>query len=71
VDFDWAPLSSLKQYARNQRTHSAKQIRQIADSIRTFGFIEPVLIDRDGSVIAPLPHRGGGLLGIERVPRFA
>jgi len=59
VDFDWAPLSSLKQYARNQCAHSAKQIRQIADSIRTFGFIEPVLIDRDGNVIVALPHRGG------------
>jgi hypothetical protein len=37
---------------RNARTHSAKQLRQIADSIRTFGFTNPVLIDGKGQIIA-------------------
>ena len=35
----------LKPWARNARTHARKQIRQVADSIRTFGFTNPVLID--------------------------
>ena len=36
----------------NPRQHSAKQIRQIAKSIETFGFNVPILADADGSVIA-------------------
>lgn len=48
------PLSIdlLKPYAANARTHSAKQIKQIAQSIERFGFNNPVLIDDDGMVIA-------------------
>ena len=42
----------LKPDPANPRRHSKKQVRQIADSIRVFGFNVPVLIDRDGSVIA-------------------
>ena len=36
---------SSSRHPRNARTHSRKQIRQIADSIRNFGFTNPVLID--------------------------
>jgi DNA modification methylase len=45
-------VSSLKPWAKNARTHSKKQIRQIADSIVAFGFINPVLIDRDNTILA-------------------
>lgn len=44
--------SELRPYARNARTHSPKQITQIAASIRTFGFNNPVLIDKAGIIIA-------------------
>ena len=46
------PISSLKPYPTNPRTHSRKQIRQIAESIRTFGWTNPVLVDADGRIIA-------------------
>ena len=46
------PPGSLKPYDRNARTHSAKQIAQIAASIKSFGFNNPVLIDKDGGIIA-------------------
>jgi len=42
----------LKPYERNARTHSKKQIKQIAASIKEFGFTNPVLVDRDGGIIA-------------------
>lgn len=42
----------LVPYANNARTHSPKQVRQIADSIRRFGFVNPVLISDDGEIIA-------------------
>src|SRR6188472_2331990 len=45
-------IASLKPNPRNARTHSKKQIRQIADSIRVFGFTNPVLIDDDAGIIA-------------------
>ena len=40
-------ISTLKPYARNARTHTNKQIRQIAASIETFGWTNPILIDQD------------------------
>jgi DNA modification methylase len=46
------PISSLKPSPHNARTHSKRQIRQIADSIRTFGFLGHVLIDKDHTIIA-------------------
>jgi DNA modification methylase len=46
------PVSSLALYANNPRTHTKKQIRQIANSILEFGWTNPVLIDGDGNVIA-------------------
>jgi hypothetical protein len=42
----------LKPDPANPRRHAKKQVRQIAESIRTFGFVAPILIDRDGNVIA-------------------
>lgn len=45
-------VTDLKPYANNPRTHSKKQIRQIADSIREFGWTNPVLIDAENGVIA-------------------
>jgi hypothetical protein len=44
-------VSKLRPYAKNARTHSKKQIRQIADSIKTFGFTNPVLIGDDDEII--------------------
>ena len=48
----YRPISELKPYKRNARTHSPKQIRQIAESIKAFGFTNPVLIDAKGEIIA-------------------
>lgn len=46
------PVSTLQPYARNPRTHLARQIKQIAESIKAFGFTNPILIDRDCGVVA-------------------
>lgn len=45
-------LDALIPYARNSRTHSDQQVAQIAASIKEFGFTNPVLIDKDGGIIA-------------------
>ncbi len=46
------PLDRLVPYARNARTHSDGQVAQIAASIAEFGFVNPVLIDERGEIIA-------------------
>jgi DNA modification methylase len=45
-------IDCLKPFRRNARTHSKKQISQIATSIQEFGFTNPVLIDEDGHIMA-------------------
>ncbi|HEV7267614.1 MAG TPA: ParB/Srx family N-terminal domain-containing protein [Falsiroseomonas sp.] len=62
-------LAALQPSPRNPRTHSPKQIRQIADSIRRFGFTNPVLLDAEGGIIAGSGRVDAArLLGLERVP---
>ncbi len=52
MNFEYRPTNSLRPYPGNARTHSPKQIRQIARSIKHFGFNNPVLVDDDGQIIA-------------------
>ena len=42
------PLGLLEPYPNNPRTHSKKQIRQIAASIEEFGWTNPILVDAEG-----------------------
>ena len=61
--------SDLRPYSRNARTHSRKQVRQIADSIERFGFTNPVLVSDDGEIIAGHGRvEAARLLGLETVP---
>ncbi len=46
------PIGELVPYARNARTHSESQIAALRASLREFGFVAPVLIDRDRNIIA-------------------
>lgn len=63
------PIESLTPYQRNPRTHSDKQIDQIAASIETFGFVNPVLIDATNTVIAGHGRlRAAKQLGMATVP---
>lgn len=51
-DLPRAPLSAFKPYKNNARTHSKRQIEQIAASIEEFGFVNPVLVDDDMTILA-------------------
>ncbi|MCK0102128.1 DNA methyltransferase [Pseudohalocynthiibacter sp. F2068] len=62
-------IRDLNPWARNARTHSKKQVRQIADSIETFGFTNPALIDERRTILAGHGRiEGAKLLGITKVP---
>ena len=53
----------------NARTHSRKQVRQIAESITRFGFCNPVLIDDANQIIAGHGRvEAAKLLGLKEVP---
>lgn len=62
-------IDKLVPYVNNARTHSAEQILKLRSSLREFGFVNPIIIDREFNVIA-----GHGRLmaakeeGIEEVP---
>ncbi len=63
------PLAQLRPWPRNARTHSKKQIRQIADSIERFGFTNPVLIDGDNQILAGHGRvEAAKLLGLATAP---
>jgi ParB-like chromosome segregation protein Spo0J len=62
-------VSALQPYAGNARTHSKKQTRQIAKSIKRFGFNNPVLIGDDLQIIAGHGRvEAAKLLGLTEVP---
>lgn len=59
----------LLSWAKNARTHSKKQVRQIADSIRTFGFTNPILIDEQNRIVAGHGRvKAAESLGLATVP---
>ena len=52
TELQLVPISKLVPYVNNARTHSPEQIVKLRSSLREFGFINPVIIDRDYGVIA-------------------
>lgn len=52
LSIEYCCLSAIKPYAGNPRSHPKKQVAQIAASIRKFGFVNPLLVDECGSIIA-------------------
>jgi len=48
--WEYRPIESLMVYARNSRTHSPDQVRQIVDSMDEFGFTNAILADAQGIV---------------------
>ncbi|MBX9745342.1 MAG: ParB N-terminal domain-containing protein [Hyphomonadaceae bacterium] len=62
-------IAALKPYAANARTHSKRQIKQIAQSIERFGFTNPVLVDDNLMILAGHGRvEAAKLLGMEEVP---
>jgi ParB-like chromosome segregation protein Spo0J len=69
MKIEYTPVRELRAYPNNARTHSRKQVGQIAKSIEKFGFCNPVLIDDTKQIIAGHGRvEAAKLLGIEAVP---
>lgn len=62
-------LEKLKPYERNSREHSPEQIKRIAESMKTFGFTNPILVDGDNGIIAGHGRLSAAKeLGLDKVP---
>ena len=64
-----ADISSLIPYARNSRTHTDAQVAQVAASIKEFGFLNPVIIAEDNTILAGHARvLAARKLGLDKVP---
>lgn len=64
-----APIEDLIPDPRNPRKHARVQVRKIADSIETFGFNAPILVDKRSQIVAGHGrYEAALLLGLKRVP---
>ena len=63
------PIEKIKPYSKNAKTHSKKQIEQVANSIQRFGFSQPLVIDKNNEII--IGHcrlEASKKLGLKEVP---
>ena len=69
LQIEQTPVHALKPQDRNARTHSKRQVRQIADSMKRFGFNNPILTDDNLQIIAGHGRlEAAKLLGMTAVP---
>lgn len=65
----YKPIKELKPYKKNAKKHSKEQVEQIANSIKEFGFTQPVIIDKNNSVVAGHGRiLGAKKAGLKQVP---
>ena len=65
----WREVNTLVPYAKNAKLHDEKQVENVANSIRRFGWKQPLVVDRDGVVV--IGHcrlAAAKKLGLETVP---
>lgn len=69
MDITYKKLSGIMPYSKNAKKHDAKQVANVAESIRKYGFVQPVVVDREGViVIGHCRALAAQQLGMEAVP---
>lgn len=66
---EWKDIASVKPYARNAKKHDETQIANVAESIKQFGWQQPIVCDADGVII--IGHcrlLAAKKLGLKKVP---
>ena len=65
----YKPIKELKPYKKNAKKHGKEQVEQIANSIKEFGFTQPVIVDKHNSVVAGHGRiLGAKKAGLKQVP---
>ena len=69
MEIQYRRLDEITPYKNNAKTHDQAQINNVAESIKQYGFVQPVVIDRDGIiVIGHCRALAAKKLGMESVP---
>ena len=69
LDIKYRPIKELKPYKKNAKKHNKEQVEQIANSIKEFGFTQPVIIDKHDCVVAGHGRiLGARKAGLKQVP---
>ncbi len=69
ISIEYIIIDDAVPYARNARTHSPKQVERLKNSIQRFGFIHPIIVDQQGTIVAGHGRlRAAKALGLERIP---
>ena len=69
MEIQYKRLSEITPYDKNAKTHDQTQINNVAESIRQYGFVQPIVIDRDGViVIGHCRALAAKKLGMKEVP---
>ena len=68
-NIEWKDIASVKPYARNAKKHDETQVANVAESIKQFGWQQPIVCDKDGVII--IGHcrlLAAKKLGLKKVP---
>ena len=69
LNIKYKPIKELKPYKKNAKKHNKEQVEQIANSIKEFGFTQPVIIDKNNCVVAGHGRiLGARKAGLKQVP---
>lgn len=69
ANYEIIDIDKLIPYARNSKVHSEKQIAEIASSINEYGFLSPLVIDKDNTILCGNGRYYAALkLGLKRLP---
>ncbi len=69
MNITYKSLADIKPYANNAKKHDKTQIANVAESIKQYGFVQPIVIDRDGViVIGHCRALAAKKLGMDKVP---
>lgn len=72
LEIIYKPIKQLKPYKKNAKKHPKEQVEKIANSIKEFGFTQPVIVDKDNCVVAGHGRiLGAKKAGLKEVPTVA
>lgn len=72
LEIIYKPIKQLKPYKKNAKKHPKEQVERIANSIKEFGFTQPVIVDKDNCVVAGHGRiLGAKKAGLKEVPTVA
>ncbi len=72
LEIIYKPIKQLKPYKKNAKKHPKEQVEKIANSIKEFGFTQPVIVDKDNCVVAGHGRiLGAKKAGMKEVPTVA